>query len=102
MISKITNLALQQEMLLKLKWEEYGGYKDLLEKKYPENKEHSLVTISSKEYKNMGDVNLFELENRIKLQFEVQNQTKVKTCILLTPPFLGGKLVSSCVVYYGT
>ena len=73
-----------------------------ISKKYPENKEHSLVTISSKEYKNMGDVNLFELENRIKLQFEVQNQTKVKTCILLTPPYLGGKLVSSCVVYYGT
>ena len=73
-----------------------------ISKKYPESKEHSLVTISSKEYKNMGDVNLFELENRIKLQFEVQNQTKVKTCILLTPPYLGGKLVSSCVVYYGT
>ena len=73
-----------------------------ISKKYPENKEHSLVTISSKEYKNMNDVSLLVLENRLKIQFEVQNQTKVKTCILLTPPFLGGKLVSSCVVYYGT
>ncbi len=73
-----------------------------ISKKYPENKEHSLVTISSKDYKNMSDVSLHVLENRLKIQFEVQNQTKVKTCILLTPPFLGGKLVSSCVVYYGT
>ena len=73
-----------------------------ISKKYPENKEHSLVTISSKVYKNMNDVSLLVLENRLKIQFEVQNQTKVKTCILLTPPFLGGKLVSSCVVYYGT
>ncbi len=72
-----------------------------ISKKYPENKEHSLVTISSKDYKNMNDVSLLVLENRLKIQFEVQNQTKVKTCILLTPPFLGGKLVSSCVVYYG-
>jgi len=73
-----------------------------ISKKYPENNEHSLVTISSKEYKNMIEVNLFELENRVKLQFIVQNQTNIKTCILLTPPFLSGKLVSSCVVYYGT
>ncbi len=73
-----------------------------ISKKYPENKEHSLVTLSSKDYKNMSEVNLFELEYRVKLQFEVQNQTNIKTCILLTPPFLGGKIVSSCVVYYGT
>jgi hypothetical protein len=73
-----------------------------ISKKYPENKEHTLVTISSKDYKNMSEVNLFDLEYRVKLQFEVQNQMKVKTCILLTPPFLAGKLVSSCVVYYGT
>jgi len=73
-----------------------------ISKKYPENKEHSLVTLSSKDYKNMSEVNLFDLEYRVKLQFEVQNQTNIKTCILLTPPFLGGKLVSSCVVYYGT
>jgi hypothetical protein len=73
-----------------------------ISKKYPENKEHSLVTLSSKDYKNMSEVNLFELEYRVKLQFEVQNQTNIKTCILLTPQFLGGKIVSSCVVYYGT
>jgi hypothetical protein len=73
-----------------------------ISKKYPENKEHSLVTLSSKDYKNMSEVNLFDLEYRVKLQFEVQNQTNIKTCILLTPPFLAGKLVSSCVVYYGT
>jgi hypothetical protein len=68
---------------------------------YPENNDHFLVTISSKNYKNMNEKSLMELEKKMKLQFEVQNLTKVKTCILLTPPFLGGKLVPSCVVYYG-
>ncbi len=69
--------------------------------KYPDNKIHSLVTISSKEYKNKRETRLFDLETEFKLQYEVQNQIKVKTCILLTPPFIGGKLVSSCIVYYG-
>ncbi len=72
-----------------------------ISRKYPENKVHSLVTISSKEYKNKRETRLLDLEEEFRFQFEVQNQFKVKTCILLTPPFLGGKLVSSCVVYYG-
>jgi hypothetical protein len=72
-----------------------------ISKKYPENKIHSLVTISSKEYKNKRETRRSDLEEEFRFQFEVQNQTKVKTCILLTPPFLEGKLVSSCVVYFG-
>lgn len=72
-----------------------------ISKKYPENKIHSLVTISSKDYKNKRETRLLDLEKEFRFQFEVQNQIKVKTCTLLTPPFLGGKLVSSCVVYFG-
>jgi hypothetical protein len=51
--------------------------------------------------KNSREDSLLELEERVKVQLENITKKNYKECILLTPPFLGGKLVSSCVVYYG-
>jgi tetratricopeptide (TPR) repeat protein len=69
---------------------------------FSEHKEHSLLTVSLKDHKNSREDSLLELEERVKVQLENITKKKYKECILLTPPFLGGKLVSSCVVYYGT
>jgi hypothetical protein len=69
---------------------------------FSENKEHSLLTVPLKDYKTNREDSLLEIEERIKVQLESISKRKYKECILLTPPFLGGKLVSSCVVYYGT
>jgi hypothetical protein len=69
---------------------------------FSENKEHTLLTLSLKDYKNSREDSLLELEERIKVQLENISKREYKECFLLTPPFLGRKLVSSCVVYYGT
>jgi hypothetical protein len=70
-------------------------------KYFPENIEHRLVTVPSKDYKNNGEYLFLEMEDRIRIQMENLYKKRYKECILLTPPFLGGKLVSSIVVYLG-
>jgi len=70
-------------------------------KNFPDNKEHCLLTVSLKEYKNSKEDLLLEIEKKIKVQSEGITKMKYRECILLTPPFLGGKLVSSVVVYLG-